>query len=95
MLTRGYFIGEIVDALSDVSGQVSTRGKLGLTDLNKYLEDFIKTTLNHLWSLTLRNLNEERSNFPGLDLGDETSRWAFQVTAERTSGRVPGGGVAR
>lgn len=88
MLTRGYFIGEIVDALSDVSGQVSTRGKLGLTDLNKYLEDFIKTTLNHLWSLTLRNLNEERSNFPGLDLGDETSGWAFQVTAERTSGKV-------
>jgi len=26
MLTRGYFIGEIVDALSDVAGQVSTRG---------------------------------------------------------------------
>ncbi len=28
MLTRGYFIGEIVDALSDVAAQVSTRGHL-------------------------------------------------------------------
>ncbi|WOH57835.1 SMEK domain-containing protein [Bradyrhizobium sp. BWC-3-1] len=66
MLTRGYFIGEIVDALSDVAGQVSTRGRLGLTDLNKHAEDFFKTILNHLLSISLVNLNTDRSNEPGL-----------------------------
>ncbi|RWA98281.1 SMEK domain-containing protein [Mesorhizobium sp.] len=88
LLTRGYFIGEIVDALSDVAGQVSTRGRLGLTDLNKHAEDFFKTILNHLFSYSLKNLNAERSNAPGLDLGDEANGVAFQVTAERTSAKV-------
>lgn len=88
MLTRGYFIGEIVDALSDVAGQVSTRGRLGLTDLNKHAEDFFKTILNHLFSYFLANLNEDRSNAPGLDLGDESNGIAFQITAERTSAKV-------
>lgn len=88
MLTRGYFIGEIVDALSDIAGQVSTRGRLGITDLNKFAEDFFKTVLNHLFSLSLSNLNEDRSNAPGLDLGDSENGMAFQVTAERTSFKV-------
>src|SRR5579859_3124422 len=88
MLTRGHFIGEIVDAFSDIAGQVSTRGRLGLNDLSKHAENFFKTVLNHLWSLSLVNLNEERSNAPGLDLGDTASGVAFQVTAERTSAKV-------
>jgi hypothetical protein len=88
MLTRGYFIGEIVDALSDVAGQVSTRGRLGLTDLNKHSEDFFKTILNHLLSLNLVNLNVDRSNEPGLDLADKANKIAFQITATRTSAKV-------
>jgi hypothetical protein len=88
VLTRGYFIDEIVDALSDIAGQVSTRGRLGLTDLNKHAEDFFKTILNHLFSLSLVNLNSERSNEPGLDLGDKTNKVAFQITATRTSAKV-------
>lgn len=88
MLTRGYFIGEIVDALSDVAGQVSTRGRLGLTDLNKHAEDFFKTILNHLLSLSLVNLNLDRSNEPGIDLGDKGSKVAFQITATRKSEKV-------
>jgi len=88
VLTRGYFIGEIVDALSDVAGQVSTRGRLGLTDLNKHAEDFFKTILNHLLSISLENLNAERSNEPGLDLGDKVNQVAFQITATRTSAKV-------
>jgi hypothetical protein len=38
--------------------------------------------------LSLVNLNENRSNAPGLDLGDEANGIAFQVTAERTSAKV-------
>jgi hypothetical protein len=88
MLTRGYFVGEIVDALSDVAGQVLTRSKLGLTDINKHAEDFFKTILNNLLWLSLVNLNADRSNEPGLDLGDKTSGVAFQITGTRTSEKV-------
>lgn len=88
MLTRGYFIGEIVDGLSDIAGQVSTRGRLGLTDLNKHAEDFFGIILNYLLSISLLNLNAGRSNEPGLDLGDKVKRVAFQITATRTSAKV-------
>lgn len=71
-----------------MAGQVSTRGRLGLTDLNKHAEDFFKTILNHLLSLSLVNLNADRSNEPGLDLGDKTNKVAFQITATRTSAKV-------
>ncbi|WP_180834574.1 SMEK domain-containing protein, partial [Vibrio parahaemolyticus] len=56
MITRGHLIGEIVDGLTSISQQVSTRCQLGLTDLNRYLEDFFKDYLNEALSLSLVNL---------------------------------------
>lgn len=88
MITRGYFLGEIIDELSGVSNEVETRCKLGLTDLNRFLEDFFKDLLNILLDLSLRNLNEDRSNYPGMDLGDEKARIAIQVTSDRSSSKV-------
>lgn len=46
MITRGHLIGEIVDHLSNIQLQVENRCTIGLTDLNKYLEDFFKEILN-------------------------------------------------
>lgn len=88
MLTRGYFIGEIIDAFSDIAGKVSTRNRLGLTDLNRHAEDFFREILNRVYKLSLVNLNEDRSNAPGLDLGDKSRGIAFQVTAQHTSAKV-------
>lgn len=88
MITRGYFLGEIIDELSNISNEVETRCKLGLTDLNRFLEDFFKDILNILLNSSLRNLNEDRSNFPGIDLGDEKAKIAFQVTSEKSSAKV-------
>ena len=42
MITRGYFIGQIIDELTAVSQQVKSRAGLQLFDLNRYLEDFFK-----------------------------------------------------
>ncbi|MFL6863576.1 MAG: SMEK domain-containing protein, partial [Allosphingosinicella sp.] len=88
MITRGHFIGEIVDSLSDIARQVETRTKLNLNDLPVFVETFFKEVLNHLFALQLQNLNAERSNFPGLDLGDRVSGEAFQITAQRSSHKV-------
>lgn len=88
MITRGYFIGQIIDELTAVSQQVKSRAKLQLTDLNRYLEDFFKTILNITLDYKLINLNEDRSNNPGLDLGDEAAQVAFQITSSKSSEKV-------
>ncbi|WOX53236.1 SMEK domain-containing protein [Aeromonas sp. CD] len=88
MITRGYFIGQIIDELTAVSQQVKNRAGLQLFDLNRYLEDFFKEVLNIVYGYNLINLNEERSNNPGLDLGDEKAKVAFQVTSTKTSEKV-------
>ena len=88
MITRGYFIGQIIDELTAVSQQVKSRSGLQLFDLNRYLEDFFKDVLNIVYGYKLINLNEERSNNPGLDLGDEVAKVAFQVTSTKNSSKV-------
>lgn len=88
MITRGYFIGQIIDELTAVSNQVKSRASLQLYDLNHYLEDFIKDILNVVFDCSLKNLNEVRSNNPGLDLGDDKKGIAFQITSTKTSDKV-------
>lgn len=88
MITRGHFIGQIIDELSDISHQVETRCGLGLTDLNRHLENFFKDVLNTILDLNLGNLNAERSNNPGLDLADPVSKKAFQITSTKTSQKI-------
>lgn len=88
MISRGYFLGEIIDSLSSVSQQVETRCALGLTDLNKYLENFFRYILDKTLNINLANCNEERCNAPGLDLIDAVNDIGFQVTSEKTSKKI-------
>jgi hypothetical protein len=88
MLTRGIIIGKLIDNLSKLQGQIDFRCQVGLTDLNKYCEDFIKEVLNICYDLNMVNLNDNRVNEPGLDLGDKGNKIAFQVTSTGTSDKV-------
>lgn len=88
MITRGYYIGEVIDELSAIAAQVSMRNKLGMTDLSVFAENFFRDVLNVVHGISLVNLNKDRSNAPGLDLGDETSGLAIQVTATATAQKV-------
>lgn len=88
MITRGYFIGQIIDELTAVSHQVEARAGLQLFDLNIYLEDFYKGIFNIAYGLDLKNLNEDRSNNPGLDLGDEAKGVAYQITSNKLGAKV-------
>jgi hypothetical protein len=49
MITRGHFIGEIVDELSSVANQIASRSKLGLLDLNVFSEPRRPPKVLHLW----------------------------------------------
>lgn len=88
MITRGHFIGEIVDELSSVANQIATRSKLGILDLNVFSENFFRDVINALYDWKLENLNQSRSNEPGLDLGDKVSRIAIQVTSRSDAAKV-------
>lgn len=88
MITRGFYIGEVIDELSAVAGQVSLRNKLGLTDLSTLTENFFRDLLNAIHNSSLASLNQERSNSPGLDLGDDVSGLAIQVTATASAAKV-------
>ncbi|MEG1314035.1 MAG: SMEK domain-containing protein [Bacilli bacterium] len=88
MITRGYYIGQIIDEFTSISHQVKSRAGLKLYDLNIHLENFFRDVLNITHNLQLINLNEERSNNPGLDLGDESKKIAFQITSTKTSFKV-------
>jgi hypothetical protein len=90
MSSRGFFIGQVIDDLDAIASQVKARCKLGQNDLNRVLEDFFKELLNLTYGINLRNLNAERSNEPGLDLGDTTvgARVAYQITSQASAKKV-------
>jgi hypothetical protein len=88
MLTRGHLIGQIVDDLAGIAAQAKQRARLHLFDIHTHIEDFAKEVLNRALGLGLSNLNAKRSNNPGLDLGDATNGWAFQVTADKSGAKV-------
>lgn len=88
MLTRGLIIGKIVDDLASLKYQIETRNRLGHFDLSKFCEDFCRELLNITYNLNLQNLNKTRSNTPGLDLGDEKAKIAYQITSQKTSTKV-------
>ncbi|MCU4578040.1 SMEK domain-containing protein [Acinetobacter courvalinii] len=88
MITRGYYIANIIDDLALISSQIKLRAGLNLTDLNIYLEDFCKWLLNEIYDLELENLNKERSNEPGLDLGDIKNKIAYQITSTKTLDKI-------
>lgn len=47
---------------------------LGLFDDNKYWENIIRYLMNAVYGLDLKNLNEEKINYPGIDLGDQSEK---------------------
>ncbi len=88
MLTRGHYIGQIIDDLAGIAVAAKLRASVHLYEIHTHVEEFAKEVLNRVLKLNLTNLNAERSNNPGLDLGDERNKWAFQVTADKSGAKV-------
>lgn len=75
---------EVGRLLGLYSAEVKAASALSHTDINTASDAFLVELLGETFGLIhLRNLNEERENFPGLDLADDPAGVAFQVTAER------------
>ena len=84
---------EIENQLRDVVSQIIVRVELatsqGRTDNNLALQDAFIPILRSVYNLPhLVNLNRKQKNYPGIDLGDDHDRVAFQVTSTTTLDKV-------
>ncbi|MFA6944274.1 MAG: SMEK domain-containing protein [Pedobacter sp.] len=72
-----------------VYAYVKLSNSVNLQDVNVFLEDFFCKILNKTYSVNLVNLNTcDDQNFPGVDLGDEDSKLAIQVTSTDTRDKI-------
>ncbi|MDP9932576.1 SMEK domain-containing protein [Variovorax paradoxus] len=80
---------EFRELIAQLRHEVEAASAMGQFDAHKVSENLMCGLLRELcgWS-ALRNLNTEQSNFPGIDLADDTHRVAIQVTATADIGKV-------
>ena len=88
MVTTGKYFEEIVGMLNNFKSEVQTFSALGLLNINKHSENFLKRILNLTYNYELENLNKGKSNFAGLDLGDTGDGVAFQITSTKKSDKI-------
>ncbi len=82
-------IEKIIDLLLQFSTEVKDKGKLKLADINIISEDVLVPILSIVYDTELKNLNEEKANYPGIDLATDKhftfagakKKIAFQITS--------------
>jgi hypothetical protein len=75
-------LNEARDLLAQFVSRVKGSTAMGHTDINVISETFLTELFREVFALpALRNLNQDRRNFPGLDLADDTAGVAYQITA--------------
>jgi len=80
---------QLRDVVSRIIVQVELATSQGRTDINLALEDAFIPILKSVYNLPhLTNLNRKQKNFPGIDLGDDHDRVAFQLTSTTTLEKV-------
>lgn len=69
--------------------QVKGSTASGYQDINKASESFLRDLFEEVFDLpNLYDLNDEKPNFPGLDLGDDNASIAFQVTSDNSLSKI-------
>lgn len=83
-------LNEFREELTSLSREIETSSSMGHFDINKVCEDLVCGLFRELFGLAqLRNLNnEEKQNFPGIDLADDQARIAIQVTSTPNLGKI-------
>ncbi|WP_461791400.1 SMEK domain-containing protein [Pedobacter sp.] len=82
---------EIRRYLSLWATEVKLANASGYFNINKISESTAMSLLNLVFELELRDLNREKSNYPGVDLGDDkVGKLAFQVTSQTDNSKLLG-----
>lgn len=88
MTESGKFIEIIIKNLNILRSEITSKSNLGLLNLNTHCENLIRDILNITYDLSLSNLNDKTSNFPGIDLGDFQNKVAYQITSTKTAKKI-------
>lgn len=67
---------------------IKSHNAIGFFDINKVAEGVALKLLNEIYDYQLENLNYEKSNYPGIDLGDKARRIGFQITSRRDARKI-------
>ena len=78
----------IISKIGHLRKDIKSKGKIGMTDIHRHSEIFIKEILNIIYDYNLVSFDKQKPNYPGLDLGDNKKGVAFQVTSIKTSQKV-------
>lgn len=73
---------DIISYFERIEGEIRKQNRRGLRDINVAMEDLMCDLLNLTYDYELENLNREKMNYPGIDLGDRYNRVAVQITSE-------------
>ena len=75
--------------MSEFVREIESAGAMGKTDINRVSENVLIPLLSEIYGhTTLKNLNVEVPNFPAIDLGDEETRTAYQITSTANSKKI-------
>lgn len=88
MLSKNHILDQIIDIIVREKEFIEKKNKLGLFDDNKHWENIIRKILNDSLGYELENLNRDKSNYPGIDLGDSSNGIGIQVTTTKTSAKI-------
>ncbi|MEN9908745.1 MAG: hypothetical protein RLZZ540_1894 [Bacteroidota bacterium] len=89
-------IQEISNLFIQFSTEVKDKGKLKLNDINIIAEDILVPILSIVYNSNLKNLNDKKSNYPGIDLatdeyitfGNSEKKIAFQITSTNSIAKI-------
>ena len=69
--------------------EINVASAMGQTDINRESENVLIQLLSEIYGHTeLKNVNVESSNFPAIDLGDEKTGIAYQITSTAKSTKI-------
>lgn len=67
---------------------IKSSNAVGFSDINRVAEGVALKLLNEIYGYQLDNLNYEKPNYPGIDLGDKKRKIAFQITARKDTRKI-------
>ena len=78
----------VINLLAKWSRTIEFNNMIEYYDINKTAEGLITQLMNLTFGLKLSNLNNDKVNHPGIDLGDKENKIAFQVTSRKDAEKI-------
>jgi len=88
MLLKKQLMEEVNAYLSWLPTYINLQNSNSLFDVNIYCENLFCKLLNIIYGLNLIDLNQDKKNYPAVDLGDYEKRVCFQVTSRNDINKI-------